>query len=67
MKHCCAECRFCHTLVDSSERVIEICVFDQSDNYLQEVGLCTEDCELNEYAEEIWQEKHEMGGISWII
>lgn len=61
MTHCCAECKFCHTLVDSSGRNIELCVFDLSDNYLQEVGLCTEDCELDEYAEEIWQEKHKTG------
>lgn len=40
-------------------RTIELCVFDQSDNYLQEVGLCTEDCELDDYAEELWQEQHE--------
>ena len=55
-KHKCAECKFMHTFLDSSQRVIAICVFDQSDSYLQEVGYCTEDCELDDYAEEIWQE-----------
>ena len=58
-KHKCAECKFMHTFLDSSHRVIAICVFDQSDSYLQEVGYCTEDCELDDFAEEEWQEANE--------
>lgn len=58
-KHKCADCKFMHTFFDSSQRQIAICVFDQSDNYLQEVGYCTEDCELDDFSEEIWQEENE--------
>ena len=58
-KHKCAECKFMHTFLDSSHRVIAICVFEQSDSYLQEVGYCTEDCELDDFSEEIWQEENE--------
>ena len=54
-KHSCCECKWCHCLFDSSNRYVEICVFDQSDNYLQEVLLSSDDCELDEYAEELWQ------------
>lgn len=57
-KHNCCECHWCMSIIDSSNRLIEICVFDQSDNYLQEVGLCCEDCELDEFAEEIWEREH---------
>lgn len=56
--HKCADCKFMHTFFDSSHREIAICVFDQSDSYLQEVGYCTEDCELDDYAEEIWCERN---------
>ena len=38
-KHSCFECKWCHYLLDSSNRNVEICVFDQSENYLQEVLL----------------------------
>lgn len=61
MKHSCCECKWCHGLEDSGGRWIELCVFDQSDNYLQEVGLCSEDCELDDFAEELWQRQHEEG------
>ena len=56
--HKCADCKFMHTFLDSSHREIAICVFDQSDSYLQEVGYCAEDCELDDYAEEIWCERN---------
>lgn len=59
MKHSCCECKWCHGVEDSSNRWIEICLFDQSDNYLQEVGLCAEDCELEDFAEELWQRQNE--------
>lgn len=59
MTHSCCECKWCYSLEDSGGRTIELCVFDQSDNYLQEVGLCTEDCELDDYAEDLWQSQHE--------
>lgn len=61
MKHNCAECPFMHSFQDNSHRVIDICVFDQSENYLQETGYCTEDCELDGYAEELWQMQVERG------
>lgn len=54
--HKCCECKWMHELLDSSDRPILLCVFDQSENYLQEVGHCCEDCELDGYAEELWQE-----------
>jgi hypothetical protein len=47
-----------HVFFDSSYREIGICIFDQSDSYLQEVGYCVEDCELEDFAEELWQAKH---------
>lgn len=53
--HKCCDCKWMHTFSDSSDRRIAICVFDQSENYLQEVGCCTEDCELDDYAEELWR------------
>lgn len=49
-----------HTFIDSSDRTIAICAFDQSENYLQEVGYCTEDCELDDFGEDLWQSKHEV-------
>lgn len=58
MRHCCADCNFMHVFFDSSYREIGICIFDQSDSYLQEVGYCVEDCELEDFAEELWQAKH---------
>lgn len=57
--HKCAECKFMHGLIDSSDRTIYLCVFDQSMSYLQEVGYCTEDCELDNFGENLWQSKHE--------
>ena len=53
-KHECCDCKWMHTFTDNSGRSISICIFDQSENYLQEVGYCTEDCELDEFAEELW-------------
>lgn len=61
-KHSCYECKWCHSLLDNGNRLIYICVFDQSENYLQEVGLCVEDCELDDFGEELWQCENE-GGI----
>ena len=52
--------RAAYTLIDSSNRPIELCVFDQSENYLQEVGYCTEDCELDGFAEELWKEENDV-------
>lgn len=57
-EHSCAGCDFCAGIVDSSGRMIHICIFDQSVNYLQEVGLCSQDCELDGFAEDLWQLKH---------
>lgn len=59
MKRSCCDCKWCYTLIDSGNRAVELCIFDQSDNYLQEVGLCSEDCELDDFAEELWQSQHE--------
>ena len=53
-KHECCDCKWMHTFTDNSGRSISICIFDQAENYLQEVGYCTEDCELDEFAEELW-------------
>lgn len=53
-KHDCASCRWLHSFQDNSNRAIYICVFDQSNNYLQEVGLCMEDCELDGFGEYIY-------------
>ena len=61
MKHSCLECPFMHSFQDNSHRVIDICVFDQSENYLQEVGYWTVDCELEGFAEELWQMQVERG------
>lgn len=47
-----------HTFLDSGEREISICVFDQSENYLQEVGYCA-DCELDGFAEDLWRNENE--------
>ena len=57
-KHDCCDCKWCTSLYDSNHSVIDICVFTQSTNYLQEVGLCSEDCELDDFAEEIWKKDH---------
>ena len=54
MTHECIDCKWCHSFEDSSGRTIEICVFDQSISYLEEVGCCCE-CELEGYAEELYQ------------
>ena len=53
--HKCDECKWMHSFLDSSDRRIAICTFDQSENYLQEVDYCSEDCELDDYAEELWE------------
>lgn len=57
-KHRCCDCNWMYTFWDSSNRDISICIFDQSDVYLQEVGYCTEDCELDDFAEELWEREH---------
>lgn len=56
--HSCCDCKWLHCLHDSSGRSIYICVFDQSESYLQEVGLCSEDCELDGFAEELWEDEN---------
>lgn len=53
--HKCSECKFMHTFFVNADRAISICIFDQAPSYLQEVGYCTEDCELDDIAEELWQ------------
>lgn len=58
--HRCIDCCFMHSFWDSSDREISICIFDQSNCYLEEVGYCTDDCELDGFAEELWQIKHFM-------
>lgn len=55
--HRCVDCKFMYGFCDSGDRLVHICIFDQSSNYLQEVGYCTGDCELDGFAEELWQEK----------
>lgn len=57
--HKCVNCKWFYALEDSSNRLIYLCIFDQSESYLQEVGYCTEDCELDDYAEEIWREEND--------
>ena len=56
--HSCSSCKWMHTFLDSGEREISICVFDQSENYLQEVGYCA-DCELDGFAEDLWRNENE--------
>lgn len=55
-RHECYDCKWLHTIIDSSNRPIQLCVFDQSEKYLQEVGDCTEGCELDGLAEALWKE-----------
>lgn len=59
-KHSCYECNWCHYLLDRANRNVHICVFDQSENYLQEILLGADDCELEGYAEELWQQENEV-------
>lgn len=61
-KHSCSDCKFMHTFFDSGNREIAICVFDQSYAYLEEVRYCTDGCELDEYAEEIWRNANDRNG-----
>lgn len=56
--HKCVDCKWLYTLTDSSSRTIHLCIYDQSENYLQEVGYCTQDCELDGFAEEFWVEEN---------
>ena len=62
-RHNCNECKWCYSFFDSNRNVIDICVFTQSENYLQEVDMGTEDwnCELDDFGEQIWQRDHEEG------
>ena len=53
-KHDCASCRLLRSFQENGDRTIHVCVFDQSENYLQEVLLCSEDCELDDFAEYIY-------------
>lgn len=57
--HKCCECKFMHTFQDSGNRTVAVCAFDQSMYYLEEVGFCTDDCELDDWQEEIWQRSNE--------
>ena len=59
MKHSCCSCRFLTSIIDNSKRTVFFCAFDQSNYYLQEVGLCTDDCELDDIAEDLWQSENE--------
>lgn len=62
-RHNCNECKWCYSLFDSNHNVVDICVFTQSENYLQEVDMGTEDwnCELDDFCEQIWRRDHEEG------
>lgn len=60
-KHKCNKCVWLHSFTDNNDRDIAICVFDQSENYLQEVGFDNEDCELDGLAEDWWQEDNKNG------
>lgn len=55
-RHDCADCDFMKFLEDNSGRIIYLCMFDQSDSYLEEVGVCG-GCELDEFAEELYCEQ----------
>lgn len=56
--HSCAECNWCHSVMDSEGDTEYICVNRQSGSFLQEVGLCSEDCELDDFGERLWCEEH---------
>lgn len=56
--HSCANCNWCHTIVDSEGDTEYICVNRYSDCFLQEIGLCSEDCELDDFAEKLLCEEH---------
>lgn len=45
-RHDCANCDFMKFLEDNSGRIFYFCMFDQSDVYLEEVGICG-GCELD--------------------
>lgn len=55
-RHDCANCDFMKSLEDNSGRIIYFCMFDQSDSYLEEVGVCG-GCELDGFAEELYCER----------
>lgn len=56
--HSCSECHWCNPITDSENEVEYICANRYSDCFLQEVGLCLEDCELDDFAEKLWCEEH---------
>lgn len=54
-KHECWDCSFMKPLEDDCHRTFYFCMFSQSPCFLEETGVCSE-CELGEYAEDIYQE-----------
>lgn len=54
----CSECHWCHSVEDSEGDAVEICVNRHSENYLLEVGIFSEDCELDDFGERLWCEEH---------
>lgn len=55
-RHDCVNCDFMKSLEDNSGRIIYFCMFDQSDSYLEEVGVCG-GCKLDGFAEELYCEQ----------
>jgi hypothetical protein len=55
-KHDCVDYDYMKFLEDNSGRIIYFCMFDQSDSYLEEVGVCC-GCELDGFAEELYCEQ----------
>jgi len=58
MTHDCSDCNYMKSLEDNSGRTISFCMFDQSPFYLAETGI-DGDCELDDYAEEIYRKSEE--------
>lgn len=54
-KHECYECKHMKSVEDELHRVFYFCMFSQSPCFLEETGCCSE-CELEGYAEELYQE-----------
>lgn len=44
----CYECRFAVTGKDNHNKLIEICVCRESDNFLKELDLAFDNCEVGE-------------------
>ena len=59
-RHECYECKHMKSVEDELCRIFYFCMFSQSPCFLEETGRCGE-CELGEYAEEIYQEFEQEG------